>query len=216
MDSSRRPDGPGSLLSLSISADLRAWQRLGLSLDDVGDIQIGMTRLTFVDPSNDQEPGIADWTVASDRMERVSIDGLVTRLVEGGQSSGPGPAHELGATLIDHVVVMTPSLDRTCTAITEVTSAPLKRIREVGRGVRQGFHRLGEVIVEVVERPDIPAETPARFWGLVLIVDDLLAAAERLGPSVIGLVKPAVQPGRRIATVRNDAGLALPVALMSA
>jgi len=31
-----------------------------------------------------------------------------------------------------------------------------------------------------------------------------------------GEPRPAVQPGRRIATLRRDAGLALPVALMSA
>lgn len=214
-DSRRRHSVPGSLLSLAIVADIRAWNRLGLSLDDAGDVQVGMTRLAFVDPSDGQESGIAEWTVSSDRVERLFIDGLATQLVFGKASPESEPTHELGARLIDHVVVMTPSLDRTCGAIADATGAPLKRIREVGRGVRQGFHRLGEVIVEVVERPDIPADTPARFWGLVLIVDDLPAVAERLGPTLVGPVKPAVQPERLIATVRHEAGLGMPVALMS-
>jgi hypothetical protein len=36
----------------------------------------------------------------------------------------------------------------------------------------------------------------------------------RLGPD-IGPAHPAVQPGRRIASLRRSAGLAIPVALMS-
>jgi hypothetical protein len=31
----------------------------------------------------------------------------------------------------------------------------------------------------------------------------------------VGSIRPAVQPGRRIATLRRSAGLAVPVALMS-
>ena len=50
----------------------------------------------------------------------------------------------------DHVVVMTSSLERTCGAIESATGESLRRIREAGP-VRQGFHRLGQLIVEVVE-----------------------------------------------------------------
>jgi hypothetical protein len=46
------------------------------------------------------------------------------------------------------------------------------------------------------------------------VVDDLEAAAERLGDR-LGRVKDAVQPGRRIATVRREAGLGVPLALMT-
>jgi hypothetical protein len=82
--------------------------------------------------------------------------------------------------------------------------------------VRQGFHRFGEVIIEVVERADLPAEAPAEFWGLVLVADtDLLDLCDSLGPDVVGLPKPAVQEGRFIATVRGELGLGLPVALMT-
>jgi len=59
------------------------------------------------------------------------------------------------------------------------------------------------------------ADHPVRFWGLALLVDDLDAAAERLAPQV-GEPRAAVQPGRRIATVRRSAGLTVPMALMSA
>ena len=56
---------------------------------------------------------------------------------------------------------------------------------------------------------------PAWFWGLVINVEDLDAAAERIGPDGIGAVTPAVQPGRKIATVRTELGLGVPVALMT-
>jgi hypothetical protein len=49
----------------------------------------------------------------------------------------------------------------------------------------------------------------------VLIVDDLDAAHELLGDDRISAPKDAVQPGRRIATVRAEVGLGLPVALMT-
>ncbi len=110
---------------------------------------------------------------------------------------------------------MTPSLDRTCGAITEVLGLPLKRIREVGGGVRQGFHRAGSVILEVVERPDIDAGEPARLWGLVFDVAELDAVVDRLGPDVVGSPREAVQKGRRIATVRAEAGLGCALAFMT-
>ena len=50
---------------------------------------------------------------------------------------------------------------------------------------------------------------------LLLIVDDLDAACDLIGPDRISPPKDAVQPGRRIATVRSDAGLEIPVALMT-
>ena len=113
------------------------------------------------------------------------------------------------------MVVSTADLERTSGEIAAATGCELKRIREVG-SMRQGFHRIGRggLIVELVERPDVPPG-PAEFWGLVLIVDDLDAAYELIGADRISAPKDAVQPGRRIATVRGEVGLGLPVALMT-
>ena len=123
--------------------------------------------------------------------------------------------HPLGASGLDHLVVLTADLERTSAAIAEATGCELRRVREVG-AMRQGFHRIGRggLIVELVERPDLP-DGPASFWGLVLIVDDLDAACELIGTDRISPPKDAVQPGRRIATIRGDVGLGLPVALMT-
>ena len=119
---------------------------------------------------------------------------------------------ESSDSLIDHVVVMTNNLERTCEAVTEVTGCPLKRVREVGE-IRQGFHRVGEggVVLEVVERADVSRTS---LWGLVIATpsfDDLVQAAGDL----VSEPKDAVQPGRRISTVKAKAGLGIPVALMT-
>jgi hypothetical protein len=66
----------------------------------------------------------------------------------------------------------------------------------------------------VVARAGGPAR-PARFWGLALLADDLEETVRQLGEHA-GEIRDAVQPGRRIATVRRSAGLAVPLALMSA
>ena len=85
---------------------------------------------------------------------------------------------------------------------------------------RQAFFRLGAEILEVIQVPEEALagmggrDAPARFWGLALTVQDIDATAERLAPHA-GEVRPAVQPGRRIVTLRRSAGLAVPVALMS-
>ena len=83
--------------------------------------------------------------------------------------------------------------------------------------MRQGFHRIGRggLIVELVERPELDVDT-TDFWGLVIDVDDLDVVYERLGPDRIGAPKNAVQPGRRIATIRATVGLGTAVALMDA
>jgi hypothetical protein len=96
----------------------------------------------------------------------------------------------------------------------EAAGLDLRRIREPdepGPPVRQGFFRLGEVILEVAEGP---GRGPARFWGITFAVRDLDVCAALLGDR-LGEVHDAVQPGRRIATVRREAGLGLPVALIT-
>jgi hypothetical protein len=99
----------------------------------------------------------------------------------------------------------------------------LRRVRDEptpAGAPRQAFFRLGAEILELIQEPeDVVARAggpdhPARFWGLALTVRDIDRAAALMGPHV-GEVRAAVQPGRRIATLRRSAGLAVPVALMS-
>jgi len=129
----------------------------------------------------------------------------------------PAVVHANGVTEIDHVVMLTPDLERSIAAL-EDQGIDLRRIREGETGMgtfRQAFFRLGRPVLEVVEAADMDDAAPPRFWGITFTTGDIDAAARLLGDK-LGRVKDAVQPGRRIATVRKEAGLGLPVALISA
>ena len=98
----------------------------------------------------------------------------------------------------------------------------LRREREgptPGGSQRQSFFRMGEVILEVIQAPpgtriaDDP-EGPARLWGISFLVEGLEQAAASLG-DLLGEPRAAVQPGRRIATVRKEAGLGPAIAFMT-
>ncbi len=197
---------------LTVAGDVDTWRSLGLTVTTEGLIPLVGASIRIVAATADQDPGITGWALSG--VQDVSeIDGLVTEVVA---PLAPTYAqHALRASGLDHVVVSTADLERTSEAIALATNCELKRIREVGT-MRQGFHRIGRggLIVELVERPDLPAG-PASFWGLVLIVDDIDAAYELIGSERISPPKDAVQPGRRIATIRADVGLGLPVALMT-
>ena len=161
---------------------------------------------------------VSGWTLVSDLVsgdrDLLSVDGIATRVIAEPVDAAQ-LTHALNVASIDHLVITTGSLDRTCGAITEQLGLPLKRIRDAGHGVRQGFHRAGSIILEIVERPDLASETAAEIWGVVFVVEDLDAAVAWLGPDAIGAPRDAVQSGRRIASVKKEVGLGLPVALMS-
>ena len=148
-------------------------------------------------------PGIAGWAVTGVDVE---VDGLALT------APLPAPAveHPNGALGIDHLVVVTPDFARTRAALAAV-GLPLRREAERA-GRRQGFRRLGPTILELVGSPDVPPG-PARFWGLTITVGDLDALAGRLGDR-LGSIRAAVQPGRRIATLRAPAGLSVAMAFM--
>ena len=194
---------------LTVGGAVEPWRQLGLVVDHDGMVPLFGTGIRII---GDATPGLRGWALSGGETGASGdIDGLPTEHV-------PAPAprfaeHPIGAIGLDHVVIVTDDLERTALAIAAATGAPCKRIREVG-DLRQGFHRIGSLVVEVVERSGLPVG-PATFWGLVLNVEDLDVAVDQLGPDLIGSAKDAVQPGRSIATVRNSAGLGMPVALMT-
>jgi hypothetical protein len=151
--------------------------------------------------------GITGWTLRRISLHR-DIDGLPTGVTN--DPPAPGSDHPNGAMGIDHVVVTTSDFERTAAAL-EDAGIPLRRVREVGE-IRQGFRRLGPAILEIVEAPKMPPG-PARFWGLVVVVADLVGIRARLAPHV-GEIRDAVQPGRQIATLADSAGLSPRIAFM--
>ena len=197
-----------TVAELEIGAAADAWRAVGFAVADDGVLQLGGVRIRLVDGA----AGLASWTLADAPDSAIAaIDHLVTS--HGDPPAAPASAQPNGVFGIDHVVVYTPDLEVTCAAIAAATGHELKRVREVG-ALRQGFHRLGEVIVEVVSFPGVEAPY-ATFWGLALNVRDIDALFDRCGDELLSPPKNAVQPGRRIASFREAAALGLPVAVMT-
>jgi hypothetical protein len=204
-----------SIDELTLHDDAAAWSALGFSVRD-GECLLGSLRLRF---SEAGPRGIAGWALRD--LASTELDGLPTRSSER-PAPAPAPAHPNGVRAIDHIVAVSPALDRTVAAL-RAAGLDLRRVREEptpAGAPRQAFFRLGAEILELVQEPAEVieraggAERPAHFWGLALLAEDLEATAAAFGPHV-GSIRDAVQRGRRIATVKRSAGLALPLALMS-
>ena len=189
---------------LKLGADPGRWTEAGFEISGEA-MRVGEVLLVF-GPGE----GVLGWRLAGIEGE---VDGLP--VASPSDVGAAESAHANGATRVDHLVVFTPDLERTTAALEEI-GVERRRVREVeadGSPLRQGFFRLGEVILEVVEHANVEPG-PARFWGITFAVTDLDPAAELLGDR-LGSIRDAVQPGRRIATVKREAGLGLPVALIS-
>jgi hypothetical protein len=86
---------------------------------------------------------------------------------------------------------------------------------QYGFAARQTFFRMGEVILELIGGEEPTGDGDAGFFGLAYTVEDLDATQRLLGPCLPN-VKDAVQPGRRIATLKTrDLGIATAIAFMS-
>jgi hypothetical protein len=167
-----------------------AWEQLGFAPDADGVVALGEERLHLTGRGGGILAITAPGLTADDP------DGLPLR------AEAPHPAaepqHPNGAYAVDHVVALTGSAARTVAAL-QAAGLDLRRELE-----GMAFLRLGPYILEVVEQRG----DPARFWGLVVVVPDP-GAVPGTGP-----MRDAVQPGRRIATVR-DGLLGTKLALMS-
>ena len=200
-------DGP-TLAGLDIADPPERWSALGFAVSEDGRLFGEAVRgtLGIAPPGR----GIVGWTLAGLAADG-DIDGLATRRVPVEVPhwvAGVGNANAV--THVDHVVVTTPDLDAFA-AVLDARGLGLRRRAEV-RGAPMGFRRLGRPILEVVEDRDAGATA---FWGVTFAVAqpmwlDRLAAENRF----VGAPRPAVQPGRRIATVSGEAGLSTRVAFI--
>jgi hypothetical protein len=204
-----------TLDELAVADSPQAWRACGFAVE--GDTCVlGEVRIRFAAAEEDR--GLLGWSLRD--VDSLDLDGLPTT-----ESDRPPPAeapdHPNGVTALDHVVAISSDLDRTVAAL-EAAGLDLRRIREEPTPAvapRQAFFRLGGTILEAVQEPPEATERaggdrPAFFWGLALTAPDLEATVAHLGERS-SEIRPAVQPGRQIATLRRSAGLSVPVALIS-
>jgi hypothetical protein len=202
---------------ISLADEGSSWSQYGF--DVAGDhCMIGSVALRFAGLHTGK--GITAWSLRE--LDRVELDGLTTAAAHG-PPRAPAQAHPNGVFAIDHVVAVSPNLDRTVAAL-QLAGLNLRRVREEATPAgapRQAFFRLGAEILELVQEPDEVIarhggdQRPAHFWGLALCCAELERCVEAFGPHV-GTIRDAVQPARRIASVKRSAGLSVPLALMSA
>jgi hypothetical protein len=196
------------LAGLDVAGSADAWRAAGFAVE--GEVfRVGAVAVRC----GIGERGIDAWSFAG-IPSVADVDGLPTRVASGSEEKVEHPNR---AVLIDHVVVWSPDGARTTRAL-QAIGLEVRRVRDDARpGVVQSFFRAGEVVIELVAPPDPePDGGPARFFGIAVTVADLDECAAQLGDA-LGRVKDAVQPGRRIATLRHrDIGVPVAVAYMSA
>jgi catechol 2,3-dioxygenase-like lactoylglutathione lyase family enzyme len=206
---------PVTIDELTIADTPRAWAALGFAVEAETCV-VGEVRIHLAGP--DAGKGLSGWSLRD--VEGTELDGLATTR---SRRPAPGevPAHPNGIPGLDHLVAISPDLDRTVAAL-RAAGLDLRRIRAEptpAGAPRQAFFRLGGVILEVVQEPAeatarAGGDRPAFFWGLAFLAPEIETTVAALGDRV-SEVRPAIQPGRRIATLRRAAGLALPVALIT-
>jgi catechol 2,3-dioxygenase-like lactoylglutathione lyase family enzyme len=191
-----------------------AWEACGFLVDG-DECVVGDIRIRFA-PGEGR--GLSGWSLRE--IDSIELDGLPTAHSDR-PPPGSAPTHPNGIASLDHVVAISSDLDRTVAAL-EAAGLDLRRVREEptpAGAPRQAFFRLGATILEVVQEPPEATERaggdrPAFFWGLAFVAPNLEKTVAFLGDRA-SEIRPAVQPGRQIATLRRSAGLSLPVALMT-
>lgn len=198
--------------AFEVADNADSWTAAGFTVDPDGVCRIGGVRIRLV--GRDRGKGIVGWSLRGLPSD-APLDGILTT-----RSDTPAttPAeHANGAISIDHVVLLSPDLNRTVASLAAVDVHP-RRERDGqlgGRPMRQIFFRLGEVILEVVGSPETMGDGPSTLWGLTFVAQDIDATAAYFGDRTAP-IKPAVQPGRRITTLRHqEFGMSVHTAMIS-
>ncbi len=214
---------PSRIRAIDVADDPTGWARAGFTV--AGDaVHLGSLVVRLVGAGAEGRQGILSW--ALEGTDATAVDGLpVSTLPTHDPDMLPPSAHRHvnGATGIDHLVLRTGDLDRTTSAMRDHGWDVRRTIaspRGDGRTMRfllapAGVDGQERLLLELIGDPDTPGDT-AGFWGLAVTTPTLDAAVRRLGTDAIGPPTDAVQPGRRIATVRGHRiGVGVPLALMS-
>ena len=205
------------LTELVVGDDPESWAAAGFTVD--GDsTRIGTVRLRLVGAG--ERRGILSWSLAGlDRPVSAvdTVDGLPTSVAPEPTPPQPPIDHPNGTVAFDHLVLLSPDLGRTTSALESLGIEP-RRHRDVGSDDaprRQVFFWIGEPVLELVGPREPSGDGPVRFFGVACTVADIDWTKAALGDRV-GRIKDAVQPGRQITTLRHrDLDMSVPIAFMS-
>ncbi len=207
---------PFALERLVIGDDPRSWKAAGFTVEGN---TVALGRLTVELAGSDGERGLLSWKLND---IEVDIDGLATTpdtewsAVEVVRANGV--RNHINAVFgIDHVVIETGNIARTVAAFEHVGIVERRSsVLETPRGPRkQSFLWAGRVILEVVGPPEPDEQVATKVWGLALVTSNLQTTGHVLDQN-LSEPRDAVQPGRKIATVRTaDLDISVPLVVLS-
>ncbi len=200
-----------ALQRLLIGDDPAAWSAAGFDVHG-NTVVMGKTLIELTGGGDAR--GIVGWALDG---VTTDIDGLPTVIVP--EHRRPDPVtHPNQVFAIDHVVVASDNPARTSAAFASTGMEERKLIELNGPDGalrQQRFFWAGRVIVELMGPAEPSSDNPATFWGLALVSANLEIASTQMG-DLLSEPRDAVQPGRKIATVRTrELDISVPIALMS-
>jgi hypothetical protein len=201
---------PFQLHTLVIGDDPATWAAAGFAVDGAT-ARVGNTVISLVGTERGRGILSAHVEGIAGQIDGMPFDGAPSDAVE------PVPVHANGVIALDHLVAMSPDMDRTTGALSR-SGLEHRRTRTFAVGGdtrRQCFFWLGDVILELAGDDAAHGDGPALLWGLAFTCADLRDTRRLLGERM-GTAKPAVQKGREIATLRTrDFDISVPIVLMS-
>lgn len=114
----------------------------------------------------------------------------------------------IGATHIDHIVISSNDSGTVAQTFADNLGIEIKRkMIRPGTSAQLAFAKLQEVVLEFAGPPQVKPdeEVKAKLWGMVLAVEDIDAAVAHLRELgyPVSDPRPAVQPGAKIASVKD-------------
>lgn len=205
------------LLGVALADPGERWAEAGFTVVG-GRVHLGPLAVHTGASADDAEPAFVFDRPHPDGA--TSLDGIAWLVGSTAGDTAPATPHPNGITGTDHVVVMAADLARVRSALL-ASGFEIRRERPTTMGdtaITQLFAWSGDVLLEVVAPTAAPTAEPtggpSRLWGLALVAPDIDTTANWFGTHC-GPPRAAVQPGRRIATVRHRGlGLSTTIAIM--
>ena len=201
-------DAEPTIAELHVGDDPSAWERLGFHIENSRCL-IGATHVVFTEGRR----GIHSWVL---RNSLSSQFGPIPTSFTHDPVPEPAIAHPNGSVAFHHVVLMVPEFDMGRAALTDA-GVRIEQGQPFGsteNAMLRSAPKMGEIELELIGPESKDPSRDWELWGLVIAVDDIDATSELLG-DLLGQVKPAVQPHRRIATLKKEAELGVAVAFLS-
>ncbi|MEM8924583.1 MAG: glyoxalase [Actinomycetota bacterium] len=207
------PTDPPVLAELLVGDSPEQWRKAGFTVD--GDrCRLGGIDVVLTGP--DRGRGIHGWGWRATPSAPMigDLPGHVATAGEG-RATTPVP-HPNTALGVFYVVLFGPSWHEAADSLSAAGIEPgdARPMSDDEGAMLRSLAPVGEAAIEVIGPPGHDPERGWRLWGAIVEVGDIETTAAVLGPG-LRAVKPAVQRGRRIATLDRSVGSSVALAFMS-